>query len=101
MGEAEVKRGIAFMSNPRSEPQTVANWSQAQKVEFLRGKMSAADLDEVLRRTGTKADDDVAQHFELEPPKLEQKKTGYGVYALVGAGLLGAITSALFFVTQT
>ena len=110
MGEVEIKRGVAFMNNPRSTRYAVASWTQTQKVDFLRGKMSPADLEEVLKRTGGAQSDDLTQFFEMEtkpaapvPAPVTKtdpapKSSGYGVYGLVGAGLLGALTSALFFV---
>lgn len=109
MGEMEIKRALAFLANPRSTIYLVATWSQAQKIEFLRGKLSPADLEEALKRTSSsKKEDDLSQFFEMETagqqpvapvPRQEvpSKAGGFGIYGLVGAGLLGALTSALFF----
>lgn len=107
MGEMEIKRALAFLANPRSTVSLVANWSQAQKVEFLRGKLSPADLEEALKRTSSKKEDELAQFFEMDSPvpaavpvqrqEVPSKAGGFGIYGLVGAGLLGALTSALFF----
>jgi len=108
MGELEIKRALAFLSNPRSTVSLVATWSQAQKVEFLRGKLSPADLEEALKRTSSKKEDDLAQFFEMDTAgqpaaapvqkqEVPSKAGGFGIYGLVGAGLLGALTSALFF----
>ena len=113
MGEMEIKRALAFLANPRSTCHLVANWSQAQKVEFLRGKLSPADLEEALKRSNPKSEDDLAQFFEMENPQSSRpaarpdavsfrpepaaKPSGFGIYGLIGAGLLGALTSALFF----
>ena len=94
MGELDIKRGIAFLRSPKCTPYSVKAWSKTQKVDFLRRKLPEKDVEEVLRRV----EEENPGQESTEEVKAEVQIQGFGVYALAGAGIIGALSSALFFV---
>ncbi|CAG9313055.1 unnamed protein product [Blepharisma stoltei] len=96
MSEHKIQKGLLFLKNPK-----VAKMPLDKKIEFLKTKLTPEELDKVLKKFNE--GEEFTKYFEptqdlgtpLDPPQQIATKSNWGWVRTLGAGIIGAIGSAM------
>jgi predicted nucleic acid-binding protein len=95
--EQRVQKALNFLKNPKGNIKTVSSLPTEKKIEFLRSKLSPAELEEVIKKL---SEADFDKYFEpaTVPEQEISNKWNFKILGTIGAIIIGAVGSAFFTV---